>query len=128
MNIRKDREHQVMEAKQNKCADLVENQMWERSSQIEDLNNIISESEDVEKIDEAIMELGDLPLEITTFKIVKVLFSTGGPGDWIEIKLNDEDDVLGVTYHYQDWFDHAQIKVPESSYLWDYAIQLIDTL
>lgn len=117
-----------METSKETCADLVEKKMWERSSQIEDLNDIIHESEDAEKVDEAIIELNDMPLEISSYKIVKVLFSTGGPGDWIEIKINDENQVLGVTYHYQDWFDHAQIRVPDSSYLWDYAVQLIDTL
>jgi hypothetical protein len=34
---------------------------------------------------------------------------------------------MGMTYHYADWFDHAQRKVSENSYLWDFAMQLVDT-
>lgn len=117
-----------METNRVTCADLVKEKMLDRSHQIGELHDIIYESEDAEGVDEAIIELNDLPLEISTFKVVKVLFSTGGPGDWIEIKLNDEDQILGVTYHYQDWFDHAQIRVPEDEHLWDYAAQIIDTL
>jgi hypothetical protein len=118
-----------METERKRCVDLVGEKMWERSSQIEELNDILEDEEKTtEEHDEAFYELENLPLEISAYRIVKVLFSTGGPGDWIEIKVNDYEEVLGVTYHYQDWFDHAEIKVPDNSYLWDYAIKLVDGL
>ena len=118
-----------METEHKRCVDLVGEKMWERSSLIEELDDIINDPDsDIEKVEEAVDTLDTLPLEISAYRIVKVLFSTGGPGDWIEIKVNDYEEVLGVTYHYQDWFDHAEIKVPDNSYLWDYAIKLVDGL
>lgn len=109
------------------CADLVESKMWDRSADLERINDIIGEDEDQEKVDEALEELNNLALEITSFRVIKILLSTGGPADWLELKVDEYGDVRGLTYHYSDWFDHAQIDVPKTSYLWDYALQIADT-
>lgn len=109
------------------CAQLVEQKMLDRSADLERINDIIGEEDDSEKIDEALEELSNFDLEISSFKVIKILLSTGGPADWLEIKVDDDGDVQGLTYHYADWFDHAEIKVPSSSYLWDYALQIADT-
>jgi hypothetical protein len=110
------------------CAELVYEKMLDRSVQLEEINDIINDIEsDGEKIEEAVEELNNLALEISSFKVIKILFSTGGPSDWLEAKLDDEGDLIGLTYHYADWFDHASSNVPENSYLWDYALQIVDT-
>lgn len=110
------------------CAELVYDQMMSRSEQLEELNDIIRNDEfDYDKQEEALEELNNLALEISTFKVVKILLSTGGPSDWLEALIGDEGDLFRLTYHYADWFDHAEIKVPDNSYLWDYAMQIIDT-
>lgn len=116
-----------METTKQTCAQLVEEKMWSRSDDLERINEIIGEDEDIEKVDEALSELDNFALEISSYKVVKILLSTGGPADWLEVKLDENNDVVGLTYHYSDWFDHAQIKVPESSFLWDYALQIADT-
>lgn len=109
------------------CADLVEQKMLERSADLERINDIISESEDNEEIEEALDELNNYALEISSFRVIKILLSTGGPADWLELKVDENGDARDLTYHYQDWFDHASIKVPDSSYLWDYTLQIADT-
>jgi hypothetical protein len=32
-----------------------------------------------------------------------------------------------MEYHYADWFDHAERKISENSYLWDFAAQIVET-
>lgn len=111
-----------------KCADLVLDKMIERSSQLEEINDILGDDEvDEDKKEEALDELNNLALEISSFKVVKILLSTGGPADWLELEIDDEGSPRRLTYHYSDWFDHAEIKVPEKSYLWDYAMQIAET-
>ena len=116
-----------MSETQQTCAELVESKMWDRSAQIEDLLKVLRSSDyDYDKSEEAREELDNLALEVSVYKVIKVLLSTGGPADWIEIKVNNDDEILGMTYHYQDWFDHAQIKLTEDSYLWDYAMEIVE--
>ena len=117
-----------MSETQQTCAELVESKMWDRSAQIEDLFKVLRSSDyDYDKSEEAREELDNLALEVSVYKVIKVLLSTGGPADWIEVKVNNDDEILGMTYHYQDWFDHAQIKVTEDSFLWDYAMEIVET-
>lgn len=72
--------------------------------------------------------LDELPLEISTRKVIKVLLSTGGPEDFIEIHLSDNNDqtIDDVFYHYLDWFDGAKMKVPVDSYMYSYATYIVD--
>jgi hypothetical protein len=110
------------------CAELVYEKMLDRSIQIEELNDIIEDIEsDGDKVSEAVEELNNLALEISSFKSIKILLSTGGPADWLEAKLDDYGDLVDLTYHYADWFDHAETTVPKNSYLWDYATQIVDS-
>lgn len=115
--------------KEKKCADLVLEKMTDRSSQLEEINDILSNDEvDEDKKEEALDELNNFALEISsfTFKVIKILLSTGGPADWLELEVDDEGSPRRLTYHYSDWFDHAEIKVPKNSYLWDYAMQIAE--
>jgi len=110
------------------CAELVYDQMISRSEQLEEINDILGDDDiDEEKQEEALEELNNLALEISKFKVIKILLSTGGPADWLELKVDDDGNPSELTYHYADWFDHAEVKVPSDSYLWDYAMQIADT-
>lgn len=53
------------------------------------------------------------PLSIDVKPVMVVLLSWGGPSDWLEIELDSTraHDVERVTYHYADWFDHAERAV-----------------
>lgn len=116
-----------MSDKQLSCSELVHPKMLDRSAYLDELNNIIGDDESTEEErEEALDELNNFALEISSYKVIKILLSTGGPADWLELKV-DNGEVMGLTYHYQDWFDHAETKVPEDSYLWDYALEIAQT-
>jgi hypothetical protein len=55
------------------------------------------------------------PLSIEIRPVLTVQLSWGGPSDWLEIELDNTSahDVERVTYHYADWFDHAERDVPQ---------------
>lgn len=56
----------------------------------------------------------ELPLAVSTQRIVRVDLSTGGPADWFEC-LIDEDGTIGrISYHFQDWFDGA-VRILEAN-------------
>lgn len=68
----------------------------------------------------AVVRLDEWPLGVETYKVMRIDLSTGGPADWLEVKLS-EDGVEAVTYHFADWFDHAEERVREDSALWRLA-------
>lgn len=114
--------------KKKKCADLVVDKMVERSSQLKKIDTTISDVDSTdEQIEEAFEELNNFALGISTYRVIKIELSTGGPADWLELEVDDDGSARRLTYHYADWFDHAEFKVPENSYLWDYALQIADT-
>lgn len=112
--------------KDQTCAERIQDQFNSRNSDIEELMDKVHNQED--DYEEAQEELDNLPLDIQHFKVVKILLSTGGPADWVEARLDSYGMVVNMTYHFQDWFDHASIEVPSNSYVWDYVLQLVDIL
>lgn len=56
-----------------------------------------------------------IPLSLEVRPVVTVQLSWGGPSDWLEIELenNSGHDIRRVTYHFADWFDHAEREVSE---------------
>lgn len=60
-------------------------------------------------------------LAISTKVVMRIELSTGGPGDWIEAELDEDRDVQAVSYHFNDWFDHAERRVDGDSPLWALA-------
>lgn len=117
-----------MSNEERSCEQVIDSHMEDRNVYLENLNDIIcdndSEPEDVEN---ALRELSEFPAGIESFKVIKIILSGGGPADWIEAKLDDDGYVRSMTYHWQDWGDHAQRKIKENSYLWEFAIQIVDT-
>jgi hypothetical protein len=55
------------------------------------------------------------PLAISVKPVVTVQLSWGGPSDWLEIGLDGTEHgyIEYVTYHFADWFDHAERQLPE---------------
>lgn len=79
---------------------------------------------DGEVLDEeaAYDHLHEYPLGVSVKRVLRVDLSTGGPGDWLEIEQDSDDgEVLDVSYHFNDWFDHAERRVDTGSALWHYA-------
>lgn len=65
--------------------------------------------------------LYDYGLSVEKFTLIRWQLSTGGPGDWLDIKVDADGDVFAVEYHFNDWFDHAQVDVSANSPLWELA-------
>jgi diaminopimelate decarboxylase len=117
-----------MKTENKNCEQLIDSQMQDRNEYLEGLNDIIGDNEsDTEKVEEALRELNEFPAGIESYKVIKITLSGGGPADWIEVKVDQVGYVMGMTYHYADWFDHAARKISENSYLWDFAMQIVDT-
>lgn len=78
---------------------------------------------DGEMIDQedAYDRIAELPLSVEVKRVVRIDLSTGGPGDWLEATLDSDGDVTSVSYHFNDWFDHAERSVSEGSALWQAA-------
>lgn len=70
--------------------------------------------------------LGEFPLGITSSKTVKIELSTGGPADFIKVYMDDNNFIESISYHYQDWFDGAEMQVKESDPMWEFAEYIID--
>lgn len=69
-------------------------------------------------------------LEITTTRTFKILLSTGGPADWLAVECSgdtaqsepepesggDRYEVERITYHFQDWGDHAEERLTDDAF------------
>jgi hypothetical protein len=112
-------------AKDKTCAELVYSKMMEVNEQLENLNDIIADNmSDIEETEQALEELSNFALEFTSYKVIKILLSTGGPADWVEVEVDDDGHIMRMSYHYADWFDHAETSVSSNSYIWDYASEI----
>lgn len=68
-------------------------------------------------------EMLEMPLAVERKIVYEVLLSTGGPGDWFECHLHDtgnpnipEYDIVRIVYHFQDWFDHAEVELYDNDF------------
>jgi len=100
----------MLETKQETCASRIK-------GQLDYMENIVKNW----------TELDELALCVETKKETTITFSYGGPADYLHI-THDDGEVLRVVYRFSDWFDTATIELDESSPLWGYAEQVIETL
>lgn len=120
------------------CDDLIEGKMEDRADQVEDLLRAIRGEEvrddagNVIDGEEASDALWELPLSVDRFVSVKILLSTGGPADWLWVTCSENEGGLlqieSVTYHFSDWFDHAEMHVESDSPLWELAERYVEAL
>ena len=109
------------------CQDLIQGKCDDWSIYMETLIDAIANDEEIEGED-ANTVFWDLPLEITSSRVIKILFSTGGPADWINVFVDSDNYIQYIEYHYQDWFDGASMKVSKNSYIYEYAQRVVDSL
>jgi hypothetical protein len=114
----------------NSCEARIESNMKNREAYLESIYDAIDSESEFEGYDDARDALNELPLDISKYEVVKILLSTGGPGDWLEVFVdaNNGGKVIRVEYHFNDWFDYASRDVSSSSYLWQYASEIVETL
>lgn len=107
------------------CAQRIHDEFQSRNEMLDEIYENIENPKDGDN-DEAWNEYNEFILDVEEYKVIKILLSTGGPSDWIEVKMNEEDDIIGMQYHFADWFDHASINITKDTYMWQYAAELAD--
>lgn len=83
--------------------------------------------------------LNDFGLSLSRKVLLRFDMSTGGPADWLELVCDEEvtGDRFGtlergpltlerVSYHFADWFDHAETPVDEGSPMWQLAEWIVE--
>ena len=103
-----------MNTKEKTCAELVQEKIKERESEIQAL---LDDPDSTQENDPA--------LGISTNRVTTVTLSWGGPADYLEITW-DDDEIQKVIYRYSDWFDSATYEVREGTALYKYAQFVID--
>lgn len=83
-----------------------------------------NKAEDYQKQEE--LEEGITPYGVSVVRTVRLVLSGGGPSSWLDVELEHEtNEPAQVTYHFADWFDHAEMLVAqeEAPGLWRMAEQ-----
>ena len=82
---------------------------------------------DEQMMEDAREALWELPLSVETTRTIRVLLSTGGPADGLNVELDRDGNVSRVVYWFADWFDYAETVVTdEDSGLYRYAVELAE--
>lgn len=114
-------------SKEKTCRERIGDHLAGREEFLDSLFECIDEeTEHDEIIDPVDFLYQEFALDIEKQTVVKILLSTGGPGDWLECYLYDSGEVYRVEYHFNDWFDHASVKVDENSSLYRYAEMMLE--
>lgn len=119
-----------MTDRQATCEERIAAQMAGRADDFERMFEQ-AQSDSYDDAEEATDQLAEYPLGIETYTVARIELSTGGPADWLEVKLSRGKysyEVERVVYHFSDWFDHAERVVEEGSELWRAAEWYCETL
>ena len=71
--------------------------------------------------------LFEYALGVDIRKSYKIHLSTGGPASFIEVITTEDDEIIDMYYHFQDWFDGAKTKIDEDSSLYRYAMLMLES-
>lgn len=91
---------------QETCAERIE---ANKKSRLEDIREALKKEDPEEE--GGVDELNEMVLSCDVEKHIKIHLSTGGPGDWFELVYDKDDELLRGEYHFQDWFDHADVEL-----------------
>lgn len=106
------------------CADLIAGEFKDREQQLEQLYSAIDGNDEMAESD-ARDELYSMAYGINRYEVLRVVWSGGGPADYLEI-THSEGDIIKVEYLFQDWFDGARVEVNESSPAYRYANEILE--
>jgi hypothetical protein len=110
--------------KDKSCADLIAGELKDRELQLEQLYTAIDSGDEMRESD-ARDELYSMAYGIDRREIVRIVWSGGGPADYLEI-THSGGDIIRVEYLYQDWYDGARIEVLEGSAAYRYAEEMME--
>ena len=117
-----------MNTKEAKCADKIAKELESREEDLLSYYRIIDSDDVLEENRERAREaINEMAYGIDTRTVSRVIWSGGGPADYLEITHKD-GEVLSVEYLYQEWFDGAKLSVPEDSPAYRYALEMIEIL
>jgi hypothetical protein len=102
------------------CADLIAGELKDREEQLEELYALVDDGDD-----NAREQIYEMAYGIDRREIVRIVWSGGGPADYLEIIHND-GEILKVEYLYQDWYDGARLDVEEGSAAYRYAEEILE--
>jgi hypothetical protein len=85
-------------ARDTSCQERIDAALADRLAELRDL----SESEDDGQWEE------HQPLSVETKNVTIILLSWGGPSDWYEVTQDERGAIERISYHYANWFDHAE--------------------
>jgi hypothetical protein len=113
-------------ARELKCEDKIEAELKDREDYLAGLYLIDDSGDDVAgDRDDARQQISEMAYGIDTMKVTRIIWSGGGPSDFIEI-YHDNGGIHSVEYFYQDWYDSARRIVPEGSSIWRYAQEILE--
>ena len=114
-----------MDVQQLNCAEMIASELESREEDLLSYYRII-DSDDVleEDRERAIQAIQEMAYGIDTRIVSRVIWSGGGPADYLEITRNELGEILLVEYLYQDWYDGAKLTVSEDSPAYRYALEL----
>jgi hypothetical protein len=114
-----------MDIQELKCAEKIASELKDREEYLSDLYAVIdSDTAEEEEQDNAREEIQEMAYGIDTRTISRVIWSGGGPADYLEITRNELGEILLVEYLYEDWYDGAKLIVSEDSPAYRYALEL----
>ena len=106
--------------RERSCADLIASELSDREQQLKDLYALADDGDD-----DAREQIYEMAYGIDRREILRVIWSGGGPADYLEITHNN-GDILRVEYLYQDWYDGARLDVLEGSAAYRYAEEIVE--
>jgi hypothetical protein len=112
--------------KNNTCESRIDEHLDSRNQYMLEMMQAIEDEESFDGYEDAHDAFMDYPLDISTEKYIRVQISTGGPGDWLEIYLNGDDEITRVEYHFNDWFDHAYRVLDSKTPMYEYAERICE--
>jgi len=110
------------------CAELIESELADREAELVRLFNIADNCEDMAEQDDAWQSIQNMDYGLDVRKVIRVVWSGGGPSDEIEITCDNLGNILEVEYVYKDWFDGARVRVEEDSAVYRYASMILEGL
>lgn len=115
----------------NSCELRIDSHLQSRNDYMLEMLAAIDDGIPFDGYEDAYDAFHEYPLDINTRKVITVQISTGGPGDWLEIHLYDDEnspEIYRVEYHFNDWFDHASRVLDEKSPMYEYAERVVEML
>lgn len=111
------------------CRDRIDGQLSDREFYLQQVFEAIDSCEPFDGYDDANEHIYDFALGFQVKTMLTIELSTGGPADYLEVVIDKSSgypEIDKMTYHFSDWFDHAEIKVSSSSPFYRYVETILD--